>query len=172
MYAEQTQKQCTKCKEMKEIFEFNKNKKRKDGLHAWCKDCMRVGKREAYLKNKEKYNALNKVWRDENKDLMEAYVAKYRASEKGKANRRVDNKKRYDSGYRKAFAQYRNGKIKQATPSWVDRKEIAFFYKNRPEGHHVDHIIPICGKSVSGLNVPWNLQYLPAHENLKKSNKL
>lgn len=71
--------------------------------------------------------------------------------------------------FRAKSAKYRAARI-QRTPSWVDSKELEEIYKNCPQGHHVDHIIPLQGDLVSGLHVPANLQYLKAEDNIKKGN--
>ena len=66
-------------------------------------------------------------------------------------------------------AKYKANKL-NATPSWASLEDITQFYKNCPELHHVDHIIPLQGKYVCGLHVLSNLQYLPAKDNINKSN--
>lgn len=56
-------------------------------------------------------------------------------------------------------------------PVWSETSEIAKFYNDCPKGYHVDHVIPLQGKLVSGLHVISNLQYLPAKDNISKGNK-
>ncbi len=65
-----------------------------------------------------------------------------------------------------------------ATPKWVDKKAIYKIYaeairltKETGVVHHVDHIIPIKHKNLSGLNVPWNLRVITGYENMSKGNK-
>lgn len=67
-------------------------------------------------------------------------------------------------------ANIRSSKIER-TPSWANLDKIKEIYNNCPQGHHVDHIVPLNGELVSGLHVEYNLQYLPAADNCKKSNK-
>jgi CRISPR/Cas system Type II protein with McrA/HNH and RuvC-like nuclease domain len=47
--------------------------------------------------------------------------------------------------------------------------KIKEFYLNRPEGYHVDHIIPL---SKGGRHCIGNLAYLTSKENMLKSDKI
>lgn len=73
----------------------------------------------------------------------------------------------------------RKAHIFLATPPWVKNEDILTYYLEARRlylstgiSHHVDHIIPLRGKNVCGLNVPWNLQVIPAKDNLRKHNKV
>lgn len=72
----------------------------------------------------------------------------------------------YSRIYRKA--------VKQATPAWLSDSQITYiinlYDQASKENLEVDHIIPLNGDGVCGLNVPWNLQLLTPEENRKKSN--
>ena len=86
---------------------------------------------------------------------------------------KADNK-----GYVNHINRLRHIRKKQRTPEWADLDAIRKIYEecavliklHGPSSYHVDHIIPLLGKTVSGLHVENNLQILTAEDNMKKSN--
>jgi hypothetical protein len=86
----------------------------------------------------------------------------------GKAN--IKHGQSRTKGYARFHSRMREIAEIRQRPSWADMDKIREIYVNRPDGHHVDHIIPLRGKYVSGLHVENNLQYLPAKENMIKHN--
>lgn len=72
---------------------------------------------------------------------------------------------------RRAERMKRIADQRQRTPIWSDLKKIKEIYREAQSmgsEYHVDHIVPLNGKTVSGLHVPANLQIIPAKENLLK----
>src|ERR1039457_1664515 len=55
-------KVCTKCKEEKEITEFGKSSKSKDGTYSLCRICNNERTKEYYKNNKEKINNRGKLY--------------------------------------------------------------------------------------------------------------
>ena len=143
--------------------------------------------RKYYLENKEKINSKNQEWYCNNKEKRAKSIHAYYIENKEKKKLyckdwykknkvRVlkncsDYRKNNPEKVRFYSATYKARKIK-ATPTWVDLLKIKEFYESCPTGYEIDHIVPLQGKTVCGLHVPWNLQYLLPSENRSKGNKL
>src|ERR1051326_7853586 len=94
---------------------------------------------------------------------------------KRKRNRQV-NRQRYPERHAAQEALRRFQKL-NATPKWVNKKDLLCFYENVQKKtsetgklYEVDHIVPLKHDLVCGLHVPWNLQILTASKNASKSN--
>lgn len=91
---------------------------------------------------------------------------------------KAKSKRYYEKFKQKSFAKsarYRASKL-QATPPWLSKEmklsiDLVYERARSLKDHHVDHIVPLKGKNVCGLHVPWNLQILPSQENKMKYNK-
>lgn len=139
------------CFEVKETDEFNKDLSRKDGLRSRCTLCANAFQSDYRKRHAEKIKIDKAHYSKTHPDKIRAKTAKRRANKL------------------------------QRTPSWLTKeqfKEIEEFYylshkltKETGTPHHVDHLIPLQGRKVSGLHVPWNLQVITRTENCKKSNK-
>lgn len=122
-------------------------------------------------KNKARYLANPEFYKDRERQKREADPEL--ARERGRASYRR-NKAKYVARARKREIELTN-----ATPPWVDMKEITKFYIEAERltletgiPHEVDHKFPLKGKNSCGLHVPWNLQILTRVANRRKSNSI
>lgn len=169
-------KVCNTCKEVKNLncFYFNRSR---NTYFAECKECNKSRASKWNKTNKARYDDNCKKHKASNPELYTQYKRK---EYKKNIQRYIEHGKKYREsqhgrGVRQALSRERELRKRFATPKWLtqeQRDQMKLFFINRPEGHHVDHIVPISGETVSGLHVPWNLQYLPAAENIAKRNKL
>ncbi len=169
---------CTECKEVKSFSEFYSHKSYKDGYQKKCKICIK----KYYIDNRNKILARQIKYRIENKEKVTTQKAKYRKANKKKiakydAEYGVTNRDKINAKHSK----YRATRLR-ATPDWLTSQQLEqitemyicaqMFKLYTGQEYHVDHIVPLQGKNVCGLHVPWNLQVIPASENLSKGNKL
>ena len=173
-------KTCTHCHQKKPFEAFYASSTHKSGYTSWCKVCEAKRSKAKTQRNRETRLVKAKKWRDANKDKQTAAIQAWRES----------NPERTAAMYRdwaernrdKVNAKWmkRDASKKNRTPSWLTLDEHWMMEQaydiaaKRTQmlgiQFHVDHIVPLQGKTVSGLHVPWNLQVIPAKFNQQKSN--
>lgn len=149
-----------------------------------CVACQNARTKEYYLRNKEKhkkvvadyYHKVTKKKRAENpghfKEIQQRFRERHPERPRQWAKRwRDENRAQWLANGKQAWIR-RYAMIGGQKIAAAYSKQIKEIYDRCPEGHHVDHIVPLRGKGVNGLHVPWNLQYLPANENRRKGNRL
>ena len=154
-------KTCTACKVEMDLSSFYM---RKGNPRSECKSCT-LAQNKKSVTPEAKLKAQARYRKDNREELNEKHSA-YK-----KANRGLSNAQ---------WMKYHANKL-NATPAWLTDEQnddiktmyvlAKKFEKLCNTRYHVDHIVPLAGKDVCGLHVPWNLQLLPASVNIAKGNK-
>jgi 5-methylcytosine-specific restriction endonuclease McrA len=129
-------------------------------------ECNKLVRAKVRAEQPEKIKAQKKKSYEQTKERHLTQKREYRQANKGKIA---------------ALNAARKAYIKQRTPKWltvIDKERIQNEYKLAAlqskitgEPWHVDHVIPLQGKYVSGLHVPSNLKAIRGVENISKKNR-
>jgi hypothetical protein len=121
-----------------------------------------------------------KVNHEKNKEHIVAKAIKWVAENRKKHNAKCNRWAKQNPAKVNARTARRYACKTQATPKWLgvdDHWMIEQAYelatlRTKMFGvpWEVDHIVPLRGKKVMGLHVPWNLQVVAQMENRRKSN--
>lgn len=125
-------------------------------VNSACVECTKQRALAKYRSNKEAWSERAKRWHEENPEKSKIIQQRWHDRHPGVAN--ANNSKR-------------RAALDRRTPMWADLEAISRFYAACPDGMTVDHIVPLRGKTVCGLHVENNLQYLTGAENSRKSNR-
>jgi len=189
-------KRCSACEDVKPLSDFNKRKRYPDGHDYKCRDCNQAYMAEYREKNRSRIQALQADWEKRNPDKVNASRARTREVHAERLRQqqlqwRKDNPER-SAEIKRKYRMDNAGKVNARTakrradllnrtsllrPDDLEKiKALYGFAKWMTERfgqpYHVDHIVPLRGKTCSGLHVPSNLRVVPAQLNLSKGAKI
>ena len=119
-------------------------------------------KRDA-AKNRDRVKAALQQFNADNPGYRTAYNAQYYKDNRAKCIALAKKREAYVKRQSKVVAG-----LTQAHKAEVD---ALYWFCQVFAGYEVDHVVPLQGKRVTGLDVPWNMQVLTRAENRRKSNK-
>ncbi|CAB4124572.1 hypothetical protein UFOVP53_12 [uncultured Caudovirales phage] len=174
-------KTCSKCKENKQLNEFNKDCGTKDGLKCSCRVCCKIEGKRVYSDNLEKYRLrsctkyktnpnYNKNWKKANPDKVKKSYRIYSDNNPGKIRAKKSKRRAIKlNALPNNLSQVDIDKMKDI---YVLAKELE---KQDNIKRYVHHIVPLQefnNLGIFGLHVPWNLEILTKEEHLKRHEEL
>ena len=170
-------KLCTVCNVYKDVTLFEPQRRQ---CIVCRKAYQKVNRKRYYQKTRDKAILNIKQWREENVERCKVARAAEYAANSEKAKESVKQYRKDNPAKINAWSRKRQAAKMQRTPSWLTVDDFwvieqayelaAIRTKMFGFQWHVDHIIPLRGKKVSGFHTPTNLQVIPAVLNQRKNN--
>ena len=162
-------KECSKCKELKQLSEYHRDSSKWDGLHGFCKACTKIENSKTYYKDpKKKYEkVLDYQRRTGLIKKYKPYNPNYYSSEISKEKKRARDlkrrvlKKNADLDYEITYSDIEYLKNKYNNKCVYCGKDCSNLY-------HIEHKIPL---SKGGTNRIDNLAISCPTCNYKKNDK-
>lgn len=171
-------KTCRRCKSVKPDEAFGRDKRYRDGLSSWCRECFRENNSRWAKENRKRLTAKAVVWRKENPEAWRKTYREYHIRNKERRAAQHAEWAKANSDKRRATTARRRAAKLQATPPFADKDRISQIYAEAAriesetgERMHVDHIVPLQHNLVCGLHCEANLQIIPGAINEAKHNK-
>lgn len=171
-------KMCSCCKTEKLFSEFSKRSTAKDGLQNQCKPCKTKGLVDWRAKNPQAVKEHNASNYRRNTDAIKASVLRWKAANHERARELDRAKEARHPEQKRARVAKRRASLKSGVPCWADLEtikgmyQLAQVFRRAGLNIHVDHIVPIRGRTVSGLHTHDNLQLLIGSKNIGKGNRV
>jgi 5-methylcytosine-specific restriction endonuclease McrA len=130
-------KRCSKCKEVKKLEEFHRNKTRKDGLADSCKVCARARALAHHYANPERHSLAHLAWRTANPRKWLDNASKWERLNPDKVLAMRHNKRAEKAGAEGRFTADELRALRTAQNghcAYCDRTGFVL---------HVDHIVPL-----------------------------
>lgn len=167
-------KACSKCGTSKPEDDFYADKRESDGLRHACKECVRASRRGTYLKNHDVEIERSRKWKAENIVRHLGYNKTWRSINPEKVSQHT---RKWQKANPSKCVEIKARRRAVGSCSLANKEKIAEIYSFAKEFRdagfdvHVDHIVPLKGKNVSGLHVEHNLRVCLAKTNLRKGNR-
>lgn len=150
---------CTKCKEVRRLDQFTKDKAGKDGLHSQCKICRSIARKIYRAANLDAERARTVAWHVANPGRNRTNSADYRSRNLAKETARLGKLRLTRLGQAPEVSAIENWMIGAMYTMSI------ILSKSTGERYEVDHIHPV---SKGGLHTFENLQILSKADNRAK----
>lgn len=146
-----------------------------------CRGCLKTAKKKWERANPDKVAAQYRRWQQTYPERAKAVASRWYGNPENRVKQaaRMALWRKENPGRIAMYTGKRRAIVKRAAPKWLtedERQRIFDIYREAREisvlsgiEHHVDHVVPLCGRRVCGLHVPWNLRIITAEENHRKN---